>query len=144
MPYQMRSTGSVRRLPRSRGMGQACNWIQTFLCGSSAVESVGGTDCSVCNVITPPSVAPNAGVPTVPVGYNPETGEIDASNTTGETATYPYTVTYPANASALAPNAYSQSCAISFFSGEPCWGPIGLFTLGALALGGIVLMKVAR
>jgi hypothetical protein len=143
MPYLRHNTPSVRSFPkRSRGMGQeACNWIQTFLCGSSAVQSVGGTDCSVCNAITPPSIASNAGVPTVPTGYNADTGEIDMSNTTGETGTYPYTVSYPAT---VAPNAYASTCPVSFFNGEPCWGPVGLFTLATFAVGGFILFKVAR
>ena len=98
MPYVHKGAGF------RRGMGAApCNWFQNLMCGSSAVESVTGVPCSQCNALVPPTLPSNAGVPTVPVGYDPTTGTVSLANVSGETGTYPYQPIYPANVSANAP-----------------------------------------
>lgn len=89
MPYEMRSTG-VRPLPsKIYGMGQqeSCNWLTNAFCSSGALTMAFGVPCSSCPVnqpLQPPTITNTPG-PTLPTGYNPETGTIASSNTTGDT-----------------------------------------------------------
>jgi hypothetical protein len=86
------------RLPKRRwnsGLGQ-CSTITNWLCGSSAIQSVMGTPCSQC-AIPPPVLAPGSTSPGLPVGYDPNSGLVAPSNSSGDTSVNPYTVIYPSN-----------------------------------------------
>ena len=132
----------VRRGSTYRGMGQTpCSWFQSWLCGSSSVEAVMGRPCSECNQITAPSLAANAGGPALPVGYDPNTGEIDPSNTTGQTGIYPYAPTYPAN---VAPNSgagvacdWTQASWLDFTT----WCSANWMMAGVVGLGVVLLLR---
>jgi hypothetical protein len=101
MPYMRHNTPSVRPLPRrSRGMGQsACNWLTNVFCSGGALETAFGVPCSTCPVnqpLQPPTITNQPG-PTLPVGYNPDTGTISSGsgNTTGQTGAVLPTYTLP-------------------------------------------------
>jgi hypothetical protein len=158
MPLMMRNTG-IRALPR-RGIGQAqpnssgalganiaamwnqCPWydlvcqVQTLATGTSTSESD-------LYPVTAPTLTPGSTSPGLPSGYSSDTGQI-TGNTTGATEANPYSVNYPNLGPSSNPSTPTAGCALSMFSGEPCLGPIGVFTLGVLLIGGIVIFKVAR
>jgi hypothetical protein len=101
MPYLRHNTPSVRSFPkRSRGMGQeACNWLTNVFCSGGALETAFGVPCSTCPVnqpLQPPTITNQPG-PTLPVGYNPDTGTISSSsgNTTGQTGSVLPTYSLP-------------------------------------------------
>jgi len=136
MPYLRKGTGF------RRGMGATCNWFQNLMCGSSAVDQVLGVPCSQCNALVPPSLPQNAGGPTVPVGYDPNTGTVSPENTTGETGTYAYQPTYPSNVSAA--GAPVCDWATASWLDVSTWCGANWMIAGVVGLGLVLMLKVKR
>lgn len=74
-------------------LGTACGTITNALCNTGAVQSVMGVPCSACAEPAPITVP---SVPTLPIGYDPATGTLDAT-ANGQTGVTPFSVTYPSN-----------------------------------------------
>lgn len=77
-----------------RGLGTACGTITNALCNSGAVTSVDGVLCSSC---VEPAPVVTQSTPTLPTGYDLDTGLISPANTVGQTGVTDYGVSYPNN-----------------------------------------------
>lgn len=68
---------------------------------ATPIASPGGNLCAaipaLCPKIAPPSIGPGSTSPGLPVGYDPQTGLIDVTNTSGATGVNTYTPVYQNN-----------------------------------------------